>query len=304
MKSNAPSLGKGISLLLGLVFLAMSATQAEKASDKMTLADVPESVQKALAEYRGGAQPTSLKRELKEGIAFYEAEYREGEVTREIKLDEAGRVIEIEEEFPFSDLPQEVLQSIQAAYPDAEIEEIELKTVIFYEVELQKEGREVEVKILENGHVLDSGMEKKDEAGEAEGGESEKESEVTWDQLPEAVRAAIEQHRPGARPEKVDREVKKGHALYDTEFEKVEGVRREIVMDEGGRIVEIEDEIDPTQLPGVVREEVEKLYPNLPIKEAALKHLTYYVIEIEQDDKEIEVKALANGLILGLEDDD
>ena len=95
----------------------------------------------------------------------------------------------------------------------------------------------------------------------------------------------------------------KGRTFYEAEYEAVDGVKHEIKLDETGQIVEIEDEIPPSQLPAAIRKKVESLHLGVPIKEAELKQSMYYVVELEEGEKETEVKVLANGLILGVEKD-
>jgi uncharacterized membrane protein YkoI len=277
---------------------------AEEAEEAVALKDAPEGVQKALADHREGVAPDKLVREVEDGFVFYEAEFAEGDVEYDVKTDEEGRIVEIEEELPLSLLPPEARNSILSAYPNAEIEEIERKTVIHYELELKNEAKEFEVRILENGFLLGEEVEEAEEEEANEKEEQEEKGDITWEELPQSVRKAIEAHKEGVRPVGIECEKVKGRVFYEAEYEEADGVQHEIRVDETGQIVEIEDEIPASQVPAAILKKVESLHPGVTIEEVELKQSTFYVVEIEEGDKETEVKVLANGLILGVEEDD
>ena len=80
------------------------------------------------------------------GHMFYEAEYELDGVAREVKVTEDGHIVAYEQQIPPSGLPRAVVARIQELFPDAEIEEAELAAVNFYEIELEADGREHELK--------------------------------------------------------------------------------------------------------------------------------------------------------------
>jgi uncharacterized membrane protein YkoI len=91
---------------------------------------------------------------------------------------------------------------------------------------------------------------------------------------------------------------------YEGEYEEENGVEHEIKVDASGMVIEVEDEMDGSRLPDSIKAAVQSKYPDAEIEEASLKRSTYYVVELEIDEKEVEVKVLGNGMLLGLEEDD
>jgi hypothetical protein len=66
---------------------------------------------------------------------------------------------------------------------------------------------------------------------------------VAWDDLPEAVRAALEKARPGLRPVELEKETENGKVSYDAEY-KIDGSEIEYELAEDGTVLEIETEDD------------------------------------------------------------
>jgi hypothetical protein len=132
-------------------------------------------------------------------------------------------------------LPGPVKAAIEALYPQATIEESELEEegIKVYEVELEQEGKEVELTIAPDGTVM------------------EKESEVALSDVPAAVQAAIVRAAEGAEIDEVTEEVtywvvtlKKLEApqtTYEAEVIK-DGKETEIEVGADGSIVENDDE--------------------------------------------------------------
>lgn len=73
--------------------------------------------------------------------------------------------------------------------------------------------------------------------------DDEKEAALTWDDLPEAVRAALEKARPGLRPVELEKETEKGKVVYGAEY-KIDGSEVEYELAEDGTVLEIETEDD------------------------------------------------------------
>jgi len=290
-----------VSLFCIGVLWSSDARTEEKLEDFRTL---PESVRNALLEHRQGAEPSQVEKKTVEGLTYFEAEFGEDGAESEIKLDEEGRIVEEERELPTSELPAAAMKSVESEYPDAEIEEVELVMRTYYEVELESDGKGVTLLVLENGFVLDpaSALEPDDE-DEGEDDDPE-ESQVAWDDLPEVVQKAFLSHREGVQPLEIEMEKSGDRVYYEGEYEEENGVEHEIKVDASGMVIEVEDEMDGSRLPDSIKAAVQSKYPDAEIEEASLKRSTYYVVELEIDEKEVEVKVLGNGMLLGLEEDD
>lgn len=280
----------------------------EESEGSLTLADLPEAVRTTIGEQGKGVEPTEIEREESGGFVFYEAEFKEGETTREIKMDAEGRVVEFEEELPPSSLPSGAVNRIEESYSGYEIEEVELKTVIYYEIEIEVDGKEFALRVLENGSIPESaddeeeGEEDQEDDDEAE--EVEEEGDLDWADLPGPVQTAIEGHRPGVKPKGFEKERSRDATFYEAEYPEMDGVKHEIMLDELGNIVEIEDELPVSKLPESVRKQIETTYPNGKIEEVELKQSTFYAVELEKGDNEIEIRIFATGHLLGFGDSD
>ncbi len=121
--------------------------------------------------------------------------------------------------------------ALDALYPNAEIEEakVEKEGLKVYEVELEQNGREIEVTLAKDGTLL------------------EVETEMTLQALPEAVAKAIEKASEGATIKEVSKEVTyavvklvklaQPQTSYEAELSK-EGAECEIEVAADGTILE------------------------------------------------------------------
>jgi uncharacterized membrane protein YkoI len=129
--------------------------EEDEAEVEVAWDQIPKAVQDGLAAVLGGAAPDELTRELEGGVTVYEAEYELNGSEYSVEVSENGDVLESEVEIAPSSLPSAILERLAQSAPDAEIEEVELVTVSFYEVELTSQGKTHEVKMLANGQRLD-----------------------------------------------------------------------------------------------------------------------------------------------------
>lgn len=128
-------------------------------------------------------------------------------------------------------LPLAVRTALEALYPNAEIEEteVEKECLKIYEVELEQNDQEVEVAVAPDGTIL------------------EVETEITLQDLPEAVAQAIAEAAEGATIKEVSREVTyavvklvsldQPQTSYEAELSK-QGAECEIEVAEDGTILE------------------------------------------------------------------
>ncbi|MBL7872852.1 MAG: PepSY-like domain-containing protein [Cyclobacteriaceae bacterium] len=82
--------------------------------------------------------------------------------------------------------------------------------------------------------------------------------------VPEAVKASFQKEFPGAKAAKWDKEESNFEASFDNNKSD-----QSVVFDAGGNILEIEVEIDSSELPKGVMEYVTSTYPGKKIKEVA-----------------------------------
>ena len=160
-------------LLATSVLLFGSALASEK---KVKMKDLPEAVRKTVQEQSKGATIRGLAKEVEDGKTFYEAELTVNGHNKDVLIDPAGAVVEIEEQVTVSSLPAEVKATIQKAAGKGKITAVESvtknNTLEAYEAHVSTAGRKSEIKVAPNGTLIaaekeQSGKEEKEEGKKA-----------------------------------------------------------------------------------------------------------------------------------------
>ncbi len=129
---------------------------------EVKLEDVPAAAQAVIESYTSGEGIEKITHEKEEGKHFYKVEYKKDGREFELQVDDDGTVLEVEEFMKMEELPPAVQETVKAESAGAEIKELVLETEdgkTFYEVEFEKDGKEHEVKISEDGTVLEREIE-------------------------------------------------------------------------------------------------------------------------------------------------
>lgn len=122
-------------------------------------------------------------------------------------------------------------------------------------------------------------------------------SEVKFETLPEAVRAAAAAHTGGVLPRTATRGMIGTHEVYAIEAE-LSGREHDFVFDSGGRLLESSQAIDAGQLPTVAKAALLHRFPGLKIDEVSevrAGSLRYFEVEFEHDGRRIEATMLDDG---------
>ena len=146
-----------ITTVLATFLIAFSqANASEKVVNKH---QVPKTVLETFDKAYPNAKEVEFGKEMIEGKAVYEVEYKENGREYEILYDSDGAILQKEETIDVKTLPEGVVQAIFQAYPKATIEEAKkvMKhdgTVTGYEVEIKTEGKEFELELDTYGKIL------------------------------------------------------------------------------------------------------------------------------------------------------
>jgi uncharacterized membrane protein YkoI len=132
------------------------------------------------------------------------------------------------------------------------------------------------------------------------------EDKLSKDQMPKAVVSAFEKGYPNAKDVKFEKETFEGKMVYEVEY-KENGKEYDILYSEDGTLVQKEEEIDVSSLPEPVTQAANKKYPQGKIEEAEklMKPdgtVAGYEVEIEMDNKKVELELDVNGNILKTEE--
>ncbi|MBN1899865.1 PepSY-like domain-containing protein [Candidatus Sumerlaeota bacterium] len=204
-----------------------------------------------------------------------------------------------EENLSLDKIPAAVRQTIEKYAEGAKINEIELEKENgkeVYDVEILKDGKEVDFMVSTDGQFL--GFEEEEEDDDEEDDESETKIELA--QAPQAVQDAIKKIVGDNPIKEVIEEKEDGVTTYEAEYT-VGGMEHSLECAATGEILELESEIEADALPASVIEKLNKKFPGAVIKEACAVQVFFYEIEIEKDGKKQEIEINATGEI---DDDD
>ncbi len=128
----------------------------------------------------------------------------------------------------------------------------------------------------------------------------EREHEIPYSELPEAVRTAAEEILGSSGDYEAETEVEEGVRWYEVETER-DGKEISFKFTADGVLVEREEEVSFDALPEAVQRELNKNYPGADFNEIEAVELHYYEVELRINGREREIRIFASG---DIEDDD
>jgi hypothetical protein len=135
--------------------LAVTVVMAsEKQVQMKDLPDLPDAVQKTFKEQTKTAQLRGLAKEVEKGKTFCEAETTVNGKSRDILIDPAGAVVEVEEEVSLDSIPEAAQKTIRTRAGSGKILKVESVTeglVVSYEAVIQKGIKKSEVAVNADG---------------------------------------------------------------------------------------------------------------------------------------------------------
>jgi len=214
-------------------------------------------------------------------------------------------------------LPAAATRAIKKAFPKAAIGQVEREreSVVLYEVELEQDGREVEVEVTPGGRIV------------------EVERAVTKGELPDAVAGALAKLAGDAKIKEIEKveihaavkvvKLRKVRVVYEAEFIK-DGKKVEVKIAENGKFLgkEVDDdgdddedddgdndekEISLDQVPAAVKATILKEAGGKRIKEIEVETRggkKIYEAEWVVGGKEVEIKVASDGKLLSKETED
>ena len=126
--------------------LALGVTGLCAADKKVQMKDLPAAVQKTVqAEEAKGAKIVGLATEVEGGKTMYEVETIVGGHTRDLLLNGAGQVVEMEEETAIDAVPVAVKAALEARGKVGKVETVTKGRAVTYEAVVEKGGKKTEV---------------------------------------------------------------------------------------------------------------------------------------------------------------
>jgi uncharacterized membrane protein YkoI len=145
---------KRVLTTISISALALAAAFASEKPIKMK--DLPPAVQKTIREQTTRAQLKGLSKEVENGKTFYEAETSVNGHGRDILIDPAGAVVEVEEEVTIDSIPAPARTEIEKRAAGGKITKIESVTkgnTVTYEAAVLKAGKRSEIVVAADGSV-------------------------------------------------------------------------------------------------------------------------------------------------------
>jgi uncharacterized membrane protein YkoI len=142
---------------------------AQASEKKMKMKDLPKAVQQTVQEQSKGANVSGLSKEVEHGKTYYEVELKVNGHGKDILLDAAGAIVEVEEEVTMASLPPAVRSALEAKAGKGRIVKVESitknNTLVAYEAQVNTAGKKSEIKVGPEGKSIDRESEE-DEAKE------------------------------------------------------------------------------------------------------------------------------------------
>lgn len=118
--------------------------------------DLPPPVRKAVDKQIHGATLKGVTKEIERGKTLYEVETVANGKTRDLVLDSAGALIEVEQEVDLGSIPAPAKAAIETYAKGGKIDKVETLTkgdVVMYEAAIRKGVKKSEVTVAADGTV-------------------------------------------------------------------------------------------------------------------------------------------------------
>jgi len=149
--------GRLIATAIG-IGLTISIATAQEKEWKVKRSQLPPGVEKTVAAESQGASIKGFAAEVEHGQKFYEASLTVNGHNKDILMDQAGNIVEVEEEVPMESLPAAVQAALRNAAGSGTIQTVESLTkggqLVAYEAHGKRGLKRFEIQVGPNGEKL------------------------------------------------------------------------------------------------------------------------------------------------------
>jgi len=143
----------------GIAFASMFAIAAAQENErKVRREQLPPAVEKTVAAESQGATIKGLSTEVENRQRFYEASLNVNGHNKDILMDKAGNIVEVEEEVQLDSLPAALQDALKKAAGSGRIEVVESLTkkgtLVAYEAHVKRGSKRLEIQVGPNGEKL------------------------------------------------------------------------------------------------------------------------------------------------------
>ena len=132
---------------------------AQEHEKKINRSDLPAAVEKTVIANTQGATIRGFNHETENGKTYYEAELTLNGRTKDILIDPAGAIVEVEEQVDLASLPAAVQSGLHAKAGTGKLGKIESITkhgkLVAYEAKVTTNGKRSEIQVGPGGKPLD-----------------------------------------------------------------------------------------------------------------------------------------------------
>jgi hypothetical protein len=147
-----------LTAMLNSLFVVVLVASCSAQERRIRKAQLPPAVQAAVDAQSQGAKVLGFSEEKEHGKTFYEAELRLNGHSKDVLMDAAGKVVEVEEEVAVNALPAAVRDALQAKAGAGKIVKVESLTkhdkLVAYEAKVLNKGKKSEIQVGPGGSVL------------------------------------------------------------------------------------------------------------------------------------------------------
>lgn len=144
--------------LVLFTLLVTTTVRAQNTETKVKMKDLPAVVQQTVKERSQGATIRGLSKEVENGQTFYEVELKVAGHSKDVLIDEQGKVVTVEEQVAMNALSQPVRGEIikQAGKGKVLLVESVTKgdTLEYYEAHVKQGAKTAELKISPTGQLI------------------------------------------------------------------------------------------------------------------------------------------------------
>jgi hypothetical protein len=131
---------------------------AEENEKKIKRSDLPPAVEKTVVANTQGATIRGFNQEKENGQTYYEAELLVNGHSKDILMDTAGAIVEVEEQVDFASLPAAVQSGLQGKAGTGKLGKVESITkhgkLVAYEGKVTTNGKRSEIQVGPDGTSL------------------------------------------------------------------------------------------------------------------------------------------------------
>ena len=144
--------------LLSICLLLITTVAAQESEKRVKMRDLPKAVQDTVREQSKGATLRGLAKEVEDGKTYYEAELKINGHNKDVLMDPAGAVVEVEEQVALASLPPAVKAAIEKHAGKGKIINVESITknnaVVAYEAHIKTGKKSSEIKVDTSGQLI------------------------------------------------------------------------------------------------------------------------------------------------------